>query len=74
MQPLQPRSGAPSTAALGSAAFDALARADVAPDAAFFQKYQARQKCKTVAFQAGSAGVFSDMFSYAHLSNPPAAA
>ena len=42
MQPLRPKAGAPSMAALGSAAFDALARGNVAPDAAFFQKYQVR--------------------------------
>ena len=42
MQPLRPKSGAPSLGALGSAAFAALARADVAPDTQFFQKYQVR--------------------------------
>ncbi len=42
MQPLRPKSAAPSAASLGSAVFDALAQADVAPDAAFFQKYQVR--------------------------------
>ncbi|CAL8467747.1 g7285 [Coccomyxa elongata] len=47
MQPLRPKTGAPSTAALGSAAFDALARADVAPDSAFFQKYQALKTARS---------------------------
>jgi hypothetical protein len=42
MQPLRPRAAAPSLAQLGSAAFSALERADVAPDAQFFQKYKAR--------------------------------
>lgn len=40
MQPLRQMGAEPSLAALGSAAFNALAEADVAPDAAFFQKYQ----------------------------------
>jgi hypothetical protein len=47
MQPLRPKSTAPSAAALGSAMFDALAQADVAPDAAFFQKYQVRCAAQT---------------------------
>ena len=42
MQPLRPKSGAPSLGALGSAVFAALAQADVAPDAEFFEKYRVR--------------------------------
>ena len=42
MQPLRPQAAQPSLGALGSAAFAALAAADVAPEADFFQKYQAR--------------------------------
>ena len=42
MQPLRPQAALPSLGALGSAAFAALAAADVAPEADFFQKYQAR--------------------------------
>ena len=41
MQPLRPQAAQPSLGALGSAAFQALAAADVAPEADFFQKYQA---------------------------------
>ncbi len=40
MQPLRPQAAQPSMGALGSAAFQALAAADVAPEADFFQKYQ----------------------------------
>ena len=40
MQPLRPQAAQPSLGALGSAAFTALAAADVAPEADFFQKYQ----------------------------------
>ena len=42
MQPLRPQAAQPSLGALGSVAFAALAAADVAPEADFFQKYQAR--------------------------------
>lgn len=41
MQPLRPQAAQPSLGALGSAAFQALAAADIAPEADFFQKYQA---------------------------------
>ena len=41
MQPLRPQAAQPSLGALGSAAFAALAAADVGPEADFFQKYQA---------------------------------
>ena len=41
MQPLRPQAAQPSLGALGSAAFQVLAAADVAPEADFFQKYQA---------------------------------
>lgn len=52
MQPLRPQAAQPSMGALGSAAFQALAAADVAPEADFFQKYQVQTLCALRALKA----------------------
>ena len=52
MQPLRPQAAQLSMGALGSAAFQALAAADVAPEADFFQKYQVQTLCALRALKA----------------------
>lgn len=60
MQPLRPQAGQPSLSALGSAAFQALAAADVAPEADFFQKYQVCPACfsSVEMYSSGALGYF----------------